>query len=644
MTNDAMNTNSLSRSRGVVMIITLLALILLAGLLFFVINLGRQVNRRVITQHSADAAASAAAAWVARSMNQVAMNNVSSARMIAAVNALDSMPLAVAFTYEDQLVVRDQLTALLRSGQVRQIPRVGGEVEPKLEIMLGELNDEVAQLEQANDFFRQPQIASLIVEMAFYETPNGGRGRFWQSIEAMEKLSIATVESLPDLAQAQSNLAGEVNMPRDDDEKGSLLLPAGPVIPFLHRLQSSPQGRTSFRDFERPARRGLLPEDIDDPITNRGPFDAVFGWRRPWPPRPGDRVSGGRGNTPISRDALVPRDGPIAWEPTMYTPYGPQRWLNDLMTNFRWSRMIHSRFDWWTNIQSNIKDDYLWEQAATRTIIDPQWIGGWSRAAEYFDNDTRRRDVRETCFIALEIRSRYPATHPAFMTPGTWMWAPNLYYPTPRVIRAGGAQDPRTWSATRVAESIWRDQFDERAVYSDPQIGIDPVFDANGDPVIQPVYRVDHFLFIGINVGDPVEVRNPHNFDNINDLPGPVHLNRQFVNDSPEARRQYLTFLAVSYQDDDALAWPGVFRGDKPYKHMVAIAEAKVFNDHSWDLWTPMWRSQLRTVDYYSTWIAAAEDAAASGIPNAAMTSEQIQQLADYMRSTGKLSDVMLAH
>jgi hypothetical protein len=639
-----MNMQSTTRSRGVVMVITLLALILLAGLLFFIINLGRQVNRRVITQHSADAAASAGATWVARSMNQVAMNNVSSARMIAAVNALDSVPMSVAFTLEDQLVVQEQLAALLQSGQVRRIPAAGSEIEPLLEIMLGEINDEVTQLDQADDFFTRPQVAGLIVDMTYYQTPSGNRGRFWRSIEAMEQLSIATVELLPDLAQAQSNIAGEVNMPRDDDEKGSMLLPTGPVIPFLHRLQSSADGRTSFRDFERPVRHGLLPVEIDDPITNRGPFDAVFGWRNPWPPRPGTTTSGGSGNTPISRDAQVPRTGPIFWEPTMYNPYGPQRWLNYLMNGFRWSQMRHSRFDWWINRQSNIKDEYLWDNADTQTIVDPQWIGGWTRALEYFDNDTRRRDVRETCFVAVEIRSRYPAAHPAFMTPGTWMWAPNLSYTTPRVVRRGGAQDPRTWSVAQVAESIWRDEFEERPIYSDPQIGIDPVYDEQGNPVAQPVYRIDHFLFIGINVGDPVDVRNPHNFDNMDDLPGPVHLNRQLVDDSPEARRQYLTFLAVAYQDDDAMAWPGVFRGDKPYNHMVAVTQAKVFNDHSWDLWTPMWRSQLRTVDEYGTWVEAADEAAASGVANAAMTNEQIQELADYMRSTEALGDAMLAH
>jgi hypothetical protein len=45
------------QARGVVMVITLLAIVLLASLIFYVINLGRQANARIVTQHSADAAA-----------------------------------------------------------------------------------------------------------------------------------------------------------------------------------------------------------------------------------------------------------------------------------------------------------------------------------------------------------------------------------------------------------------------------------------------------------------------------------------------------------------------------------------------------------------------------------------------------------
>ena len=50
------------RHRGVVLVIMLLAIVLIASLLYYVLNLGKHVNNRIVAQHSADAAANAAAA------------------------------------------------------------------------------------------------------------------------------------------------------------------------------------------------------------------------------------------------------------------------------------------------------------------------------------------------------------------------------------------------------------------------------------------------------------------------------------------------------------------------------------------------------------------------------------------------------
>ena len=48
------------RQRGVILVITMLSLLLLAGLVLWVLNLGQQVNHRVSTQNAADATARAA--------------------------------------------------------------------------------------------------------------------------------------------------------------------------------------------------------------------------------------------------------------------------------------------------------------------------------------------------------------------------------------------------------------------------------------------------------------------------------------------------------------------------------------------------------------------------------------------------------
>ena len=50
---------------GQVFVVMLLGISLLAGLVFYVINVGDQVDRRVVMQNSADATAISGAAWMA---------------------------------------------------------------------------------------------------------------------------------------------------------------------------------------------------------------------------------------------------------------------------------------------------------------------------------------------------------------------------------------------------------------------------------------------------------------------------------------------------------------------------------------------------------------------------------------------------
>jgi hypothetical protein len=101
MTGTLDNKARATRPHGVVLMMTLLALVLLVGLIFYVYNLSRQVNARLALQQSADSAAISGSVWMARSMNQVAMNNVAQTRLLASVIVLDSLPLATEMSLVD---------------------------------------------------------------------------------------------------------------------------------------------------------------------------------------------------------------------------------------------------------------------------------------------------------------------------------------------------------------------------------------------------------------------------------------------------------------------------------------------------------------------------------------------------------------
>ena len=79
---------------GQVLVLTLLGMTVLVALVFYVYNVGDQVNRRTTLQNVADATAISGAGWIARSMNVVAMNNCEQSRLAVLVPIMDALPLA----------------------------------------------------------------------------------------------------------------------------------------------------------------------------------------------------------------------------------------------------------------------------------------------------------------------------------------------------------------------------------------------------------------------------------------------------------------------------------------------------------------------------------------------------------------------
>ena len=92
--------------KGAVLIILLTGIFILCGLFVFVLNLGDQENLRLSMQSAADSAAISGTGWMARSMNVIAMNNVTIARLISLVSVMDALPLAAEMTIAEQTAIR----------------------------------------------------------------------------------------------------------------------------------------------------------------------------------------------------------------------------------------------------------------------------------------------------------------------------------------------------------------------------------------------------------------------------------------------------------------------------------------------------------------------------------------------------------
>src|SRR5690606_15803157 len=132
-----------------------------------------------------------------------------------------------------------------------------------------------------------------------------------------------------------------------DETSMALMVPFTPQFAWV---------RGEFDDFERPVREGLLPTDIDDKTTNRGPYDTVFGWRYGRAREiDGYTGSGDAGLPPINnRGPRLPGTGAgrpddhhfvvtkVVWE--NYGVEGPLDWMLNRFDDLHWSSLYHSRF------------------------------------------------------------------------------------------------------------------------------------------------------------------------------------------------------------------------------------------------------------------------------------------------------------
>ena len=308
------------RHRGQILIMTLLALVLLASMVFFVFNTGEQVNRRMTVQNAADSAGLGGANWMARSMNVEAMNNVGQSRLIAMVGILDSMPLATRLTYQELKAITDGLIAqraslpadarydLIRTGLdailYQEIMRSFGDqnYDPGLVIQLNRVAPVYAAM------FPSGVEDPTIVQSTHWQVPGQvgplPHGRLWVGAKALEDFNRATYLASGTLSQITAVRMGSdcidgganADLPLRD-RRG--IFPSGmtyaasflnPVVPEMAAK------RGTFQDFRNPIMTGMTPEralagrqfaDLGANCTGdvirdiRGPYDMLFKWRKP---------------------------------------------------------------------------------------------------------------------------------------------------------------------------------------------------------------------------------------------------------------------------------------------------------------------------------------------------------------------------
>ncbi|MCK4624089.1 MAG: Tad domain-containing protein [Phycisphaerae bacterium] len=643
------------RRSGQVVVVLLLGITLLAGLVLYVINVGDQVNRRLEMQNAADSAAVSGSAWMARSMNVVAGNNVAITRMLALVPHLDSYPLATKMTHEEvaswESGINDQLGRSIPDNWMREgLESLRDRIARQANI-LGSLDD----LFNNSDF----DVATLTNwSIRGYAAPTP-HGQLWQAAESLDEFSQATVLSAPVLSQANAARYG-----KSDYAETAFITPVLPELPAV---------RTDFGDFEKPVKNGVIP---DREYPHRlGPYDRLFKWRHyhssgiyeqgEWVEgSPGHGpIQGGGGNVNIggrrhgsgAHGYTTDPDGHYSQNRigtilTGYSVYGPYRWMMNRVGRYSSQDLPDTYFhDNYKRI-ADIKLGYMWGDQTLKKIHYPQWWTDYPQAKVIASDSTN--NVTRTMFYLVEIRSRYPKGSAGWLSPGSY----RTNGERPTVIWVPGWEDPAGWGITKIANHIWEDKYDYETT-EDWDIGIRIEYDSNGDPVWQKVYMVAQYVFGGIDAGGDVEISNPTNYcqtcNDESDLPAPILIDTNagdYDIGQPHhdlgVRRSVFTYLGVAGRSSEPMVWARRFGKGNPFGQVVAVSQAEIFNTTSWGLWTQDWKAKLVPVTQWGDWTErmanGAMDASETG---GLLDPETVSDFAEYLdRFDEQMVGEMLHH
>jgi hypothetical protein len=661
------------RRGGQVLLLALIGMLGLMGLLFYVVNVGDQFVRRTELQDSADAAAAAGAGHLARSMNVIALNNCTEARMLAMVPIFDSAPLATEMALNEVDAWLVGLDAQLQRG-LPDSPQ--GSLEAGIKALRDRMEVQQEILKKFDDVINHSTFDMR--QTTFWRTGGIGgpppHGALWRTAAAMEAFSQATWASAPALAQDNAIRFGRVNGIRDisqDRDHGQIvedmLVVMFPVVPAF------PAREGEFMDFQ-PVLDGEIRVRYEDTIMEPsgrngggipdfeyphrlGPWAKLFSqgtWRDRWYEYnsgtyvPGSQTRGSDGTVGGGRRVGGSARGGTTgywvggWARLVgYRTLGPyelmlrhlEYYANDDwysrqgVQGVRYGELSDTFFYEYMRKLSDIKLRYMFEIPDSLSVTHyPVWVhtDDYEAAKNLATGGVALPpgsvvpDVERTLLYKIEFASSVPDTSVHYQDTGTYRT--NDGYPL--AIWIAGWYDPEDHKLTRIADYVWMEEYTYQTT-EDRKIGIHPRREDPADPdsplEFQSVYVKAYYVWGGIDVGGEVDVRNPCNYTSMDSLPVPILFDPGVADeydydpDNPDpdegARRDHYTFMGVSWiRERNAKNWGDLYYDNSPDRSAVAAAQAKLFNNSSWDLWTADWQVQLAPVTRWDEWTRSSID------------------------------------
>lgn len=662
----AARNNRRARRKGIVLWLTLVAMILFIALAVYVFNIGKHVERQEAAQDAADAAAIGAAGEMARHLNLVAANNVETARLIVAAQMLDALPQAAAYTLEDQAAVQASLNALAPAGDY------AADVNQRRALVLTHVNRQVELLTPVVGYFRGTDIRATT-----WYSGSGGQGTLWKGVDALSVLSEASMTTLG----VSAELGAVTSAAQNQGTSGEILAGA---VPFRASL---PYKKGAFDDFYNPIMKGTLPvaSSQNDKINHRGPYDTVFGQigvERSWiggtpstggtPPTPNggspfSGTSGGGGGSggwpgPVIGYHTI---GVFPWLNDAFRGrVGGPDWRNDFPTTAQWGNFDTNPF---INTQLTIRVGRMAINKLT------QVGGAWAGAQSFFVGNNPPPLYVPHWQYPFQSAKAADGLNPAKSQYVFWIqvydqprvsnlpWEvlkitqQNRYYDTAtKSFRSQRAYD--FFMARTGRKPGWVDCFFEIPNTAVGQQGegiyVDGIWNpappvVPGQPVPPPVLgRKVVYLWGGLNQTDELaKIENPNNWTGSATPPGPLDLDASVAlppvagNLGPQSPWNFFAFAA---SPNNSQAWPAKFYSSN-YKRHAGLAQATVFNNHSWDLWTQMWHAQLTPIDNYDGWLTQLQQTSNQAGGDDQVNTAELEKFIPYLESIRPMAP-MITH
>jgi len=577
---------------------------LLAGLVFLVVNSGHKANNKIQLQNIADAVAGTGASWCARTLNTIAMCNVTQTQLFSTIVLLDTMeevgPAA-------QRIIDDLINNIGASAHGSDVP-----LEPSLKdwLIVNNASAEQGMVRRLNQ---------LIADIPVSRYCRYDSGTLWQCAYVLNELKTQVADLAPTMIQNQAMDVGELN-----GVESAFVLPFYPELP----IREVEYTLDSFRLFRMPMEFGRRVYDRN-------------GNRASYPPS----ARRARRHQPIAGYYYLMGYAWHGW----YGRSGarsPLDFMRDPITTPSPMGLLElSRYSVLFRIVSDKKVNMLFGGPTEKACLDPtNRIETYDELVDYVNKNGSDAVVRtywtHLSFASLyeydtpEFRNQTNRRYPAYPQERLFIYdhfqaAPRGGY-TRATTQTQGA-DPRhdLWFRSRLARTPYF-----------PQLGIIPDHGPPWDESdMRDYYRNSLWRFDGADVGEEKELKRDY-------LPpqgtaprmAPIELRHDTGRKTRDNVFRSFTYMGFAADPGTSLAWPSVFVNPVPTDNrLICYAQAEVYNetgnaarfanDSGWDLFTQNWRYRLIRCDHWE-W---ARDQMNAGIPPEAkgdvlnLTSEDLE-------------------